>query len=366
MFFSKSIAVINNKSRNPVIDVFRAIAILAVVTFHFNNEIAPFGFLGVDLFFVISGTLIGGILIKQFKSGQQINFFKFFFERGFKIWPSYYFFLAAGTLVSFCFYRGSAPDQIIPLWDIKRYLFFYQNYTGAPFHWSFDHVWSLCVEEHFYIMLPILFIIIQRGQSEKQLLLGAIILTIFSGIAFKFASFYLTHSKDTYSGTHNRIDALAWGVLLSYIIGYHEEKLRVFKYKKIIFLAGATALGLSIYYATLNTPFYYKVIFHSVVPPCLFLMIMGSYFIDLSKLKVLRFIAYYSYNWYLWHPLFVLFFVQLFEKGFAGLTLYLITTFTIAIITTTLIEEPLLNYRKAVINRIFKEKKGDYLRVRPK
>ena len=140
----KVFEVINKKDRNSSIDIFRSLAILSVVLFHFNGYL-PNGEIGVDLFFVISGLLVGGILSREFEAGNKISFFKFFIQRGFKIWPSYYFFIGFGSILAYILYRENHVDQIIPIWDIKRYLFFYQNYTGTPFHWSFDHVWSLCI-----------------------------------------------------------------------------------------------------------------------------------------------------------------------------------------------------------------------------
>ena len=150
----KSVETLHEKGRISSVDIFRSIAIISVVVYHFNKTL-PFGYTGVDLFFVISGLLVGGLLTKQFQQGEKVNFFKFVLQRGFKIWPSYYTFLLVGTLLAIGLYGKSNPEQIIQVWDFKRYVFFYQNYTGQPFHWSFDHVWSLCVEEHFYIMLPL-------------------------------------------------------------------------------------------------------------------------------------------------------------------------------------------------------------------
>ncbi len=212
--------VINSDERTSSVDVFRAFAIISVVIFHFNKQL-PFGHLGVDLFFVVSGLLVGGLLTKEFASGGKIHYFKFLLQRGLKIWPSYYAFLGLGTLVAILFYRSSNPEQIIPLWDIDRHLFFFQNYTGLPFHWSFDHVWSLCVEEHFYIVVPIMFLVVQacvpRSHRLKTIFV-LVVLTILAGIVFKHLSYFFTNSKDTYSATHNRIDALAWGVMLNLLI----------------------------------------------------------------------------------------------------------------------------------------------------
>ena len=137
--------VLSSSNRISSLDIWRGIAIISVVLYHFN-EALPYGSLGVDLFFVISGLLVGGLLTKPFLNGEKIEFFKFFLRRGFKIWPSYYTFLIVGTIIAILTYKSHNQNQIIPFTDFKRYFLFYQNYTGAPFHWSFDHVWSLCVE----------------------------------------------------------------------------------------------------------------------------------------------------------------------------------------------------------------------------
>lgn len=325
------------------------------------------GYLGVDLFFVISGLLIGGILINQLKTGKKINYFKFILQRGFKIWPSYYFFLAAGSLLAYIFYRNTNPDQIIPLNDLKRYLFFYQNYTGVPFHWSFDHVWSLCVEEHFYILLPLLLLLIQMAAPNKyqvKILFIAIVLTIIAGILFKFASFYFTKSKDTTSGTQNRIDALAWGVLLSYLINFHSW---LFQSLKIKITAAIT--GIVFFVATLcfnsysGSIFFTKLIFHSLVPFCFFLIIIGLYTANFKRFTLLRFIAYYSYNWYLWHVIFVIIFVRYTGATIWGLCIFLPFTFLIACLATILVEEPILGKRKNVLNKMFKKNERHLLPI---
>lgn len=355
----KVFATLNNPNRISSVDIFRCIAIIWVVILHFHYP-ASLGFLGVDLFFVISGLLVGGLLTKELAAGKKINFFKFFLQRGFKIWPSYYSFLFFGSILAFCFYHNSNPDQIIPLWDIKRYLFFYQNYTGEPFHWSFDHVWSLCVEEHFYIILPVLFILIQSFVNHKhqvKVLFVFVILTIVAGVIFKFCSYYLTHSKDTYSGTHNRIDALAWGVLLNLIITYNEDKLKSLRFKFLAFFSGAVIFIITIYtYTHYQNILFSKIYFHSIIPFSFFLMLAGLYFVDLSRLKIMRFIAYYSYNWYLWHPVFVIYIETHIENKITGLIIYLLITFMMGFVSTVLIEEFFLQKRKKIIDKLFRKK----------
>jgi peptidoglycan/LPS O-acetylase OafA/YrhL len=348
--------VVNNPDRISSVDFFRGIAVIAVVLFHFKGTL-PFGYLGVEIFFVISGLLVGGLLTKELTSQKKIVFFEFFLKRGFKIWPSYYMFLLLGTGIAVLFYSQSHPDQIIPLWDLKRYLFFYQNYTGGPFHWSFDHVWTLCVEEHFYILLPILYIFIQKifpVEKQKQALFLFVIGVIMSGIILKHCSYFFTNSKDVIASTHNRIDALGWGVLLNLITTFYGEKI---KSKKV--QVWASCLGVFIFTAAIigsiysNESLFYKMYLHTIIPFAFALILLGVYHIDFSSIKFIQVIAYYSYNWYLWHPVFVFFIYDRLGATWLGVVCYLAVTFSAAVLSTILIEEPFLKRRKKVIGKIF-------------
>jgi len=231
-----------------------------------------------------------------------------------------------------------------------RYLFFYQNYTGEPFHWSFDHVWSLCVEEHFYIMLPILFLIIRMFKSKRKLLIISLIFVIILGFGFKYYMLNYTNSQDTYSATHNRIDALAWGVLLNVLINQFSNFLQKNKYLFYFFIIGLIGLSLSIWLNYhLESIFYSKVVYHSVLPLFFTMMILGTYYYDFSKLKIIRILGYYSYNWYLWHPVIVILVSQSLGTGWMALIIYLVLSFIIGVLFTVGIEEPFLRLRKKVM-----------------
>ena len=344
--FSNLNHILSSQNRVSSIDVWRGLAILAVVLFHFNKWL-PYGSIGVDLFFVISGLLVGGLLTKPFLNGEKINFFNFFLRRGFKIWPSYYTFLLLGTLIATYSYTLENSNQIIPLFDFKRYLLFYQNYTGAPFHRSFDHVWSLCVEEHFYILLPLMFITLRFLKTNWKGLIASLTLIIVLGFVFKILMLYYTSGKDTYSATHNRIDALAWGVLLNFIIIRFSFILKNNKYLPLIFILGLigllSSIIIDIYWDSI---FYHKVILHTIIPLFFFMMILGTYYYDFSKLKLLRILGYYSYNWYLWHPIFAVIVTQNIGAGLDGLIIYLIFSFIVGVFFTITIEEPALKMRR--------------------
>lgn len=325
----KSIEILRKPSRISSIDFFRAIAILLVLFYHFHH-IIPFGEIGVDLFFVISGLLVGGILIRQFNKDQKINFFQFFLSRGFKIWPSYFLFV----IISFIINQRD-------FYEIGKYIFFYQNYTGEA-----SHLWSLCVEEHFYIFLPLIFILIQKLFSidRQKMLVTAIIGMIVMGIIFKFISFYFTNSQDTFSATHNRIDALAWGVLLAWLIHRREK----WKVNLLAAFLGLILIGVSIYFAFQNT-YFNQLVYHSIVPFGFFLMLYGLYAVNFSNFKIMRFIAYYSYNLYLWHVIFGGYIIHNYSYSIGFVFLYLAASILAAIVVTILVEEPFLRWRNKLL-----------------
>ena len=322
---------LNSTSRNSSVDIFRGIAIILVLLFHFN-ELLPIGYIGVDLFFVISGLLVGGILVRQTDDHQKTNYFKFVLQRGFKIWPSYYIFIIANHFVF---------EKDFTFNSLGKYLFFYQNYTGES-----SHLWSLCVEEHFYLLLPLLFLILQKFRFEKQnkMMYLAAFSLIIGGILFKFASYYFTNSQDTFSATHNRIDGLAWGLLLSLEVRNFKER----KNNITLFFIGLLILISALLLAN-EWAFFHKTMLHSIIPFAFYLMIKGVYSMDFSKIKPLRVIAYFSYNIFLWHSLLGILIINYFGVTLLSFLLYVSTSFLAGVLMTLIIEEPFLKLRRKLI-----------------
>jgi peptidoglycan/LPS O-acetylase OafA/YrhL len=126
----RAIERLQKSSRNSAIDFYRGIAILTVMFFHFGGWL-KYGYLGVDLFFVVSGFLIGKMLLKELQVTQKIKYGQFILKRGLKIWPSYYFFLVIGLIIANVFFWKIDPSQIIPPQEWPRYFLYYRNYTGG-------------------------------------------------------------------------------------------------------------------------------------------------------------------------------------------------------------------------------------------
>ena len=173
------------KSRNPGLDTLRACAIALVFMYHYETFIsrAPtfgwlsdIGWVGVDLFFVLSGYLIANQLFAGMVRGQALSLPRFYARRAFRTLPVFWLVLAAFVL--FPAAMGGRPPP--PWW---RFLTFTQNIGLQP-GTAFSHAWSLCVEEQFYLVLPALLALgvwIARGRvtltrAHGWALMGALVL----------------------------------------------------------------------------------------------------------------------------------------------------------------------------------------------
>ena len=357
------VKTIKNVDRISSIDIFRSIAILSVVIYHYK-EWLPYGYLGVSLFFVISGFLIGTILLKEYNTSGTIHYFRFVISRGFKIWPSYYAFLIFGNIVAYYLYHSSHPDYIIPLNDMPRYLFFYKNFVGTQYHWCFEHVWSLCVEEHFYLVFPLLFVFISlfkwKQYSQKTILFTHLIIVILLSILMRIILLrYFAGSINVYECTFVRIHELSFGVLLSLLFMYYKENLRQMKRLYWLFIVGLILFCAAVFCDySLQSKSYSTYVFPVIIPISFSLMLIGVYFVDCTKWIQLRVIAYYSYNWYLWHTIFVLFIIKHINHSVVGFIVYILTTFLMAVLTTTFIEEKFLSKRTTFIHQLFNKHKS--------
>ena len=221
-------------TRLPGLDTLRAVAILAVMLFHTNGlqplvlqPLGDFGWMGVDLFFVLSGYLIGSQLLKPYTRNQRPSLADFYRRRAFRILPAY-----LAVLALYCFWPAwrEAPN-IAPAW---QFLTFTLNLLIDYSHdHAFSHAWSLCVEEHFYLILPILTLSLMRRPDSARTRTrrtAAILLTLVAaGIALRaFILIHIlrpiglesphfgpTYIETLYYPTWVRLDALLAGVTLA-------------------------------------------------------------------------------------------------------------------------------------------------------
>lgn len=222
----------------PALDGIRGIAILLVIMTHLGailrdvgvQRYIEFGWIGVDLFFVLSGFLITRILLDT--RGDSSYYRRFYIRRGLRIWPLYYVYLIVSLLLMHFlgavsshspsdFGSGGPPSIATPLW---MYLLFIQNLCWSSLFASKDMTavtWSLCIEEHFYLAWPVCV----RKLTVRTLKYGLLALLILSPFLRLGAMFVLRgHPYSTWLQTIVRftplhLDAIATGCLLCLLWG---------------------------------------------------------------------------------------------------------------------------------------------------
>jgi peptidoglycan/LPS O-acetylase OafA/YrhL len=199
-----------------------------------------YGGLGVDLFFVLSGFLVSGLLFREYLTSGRTDVRRFLIRRGFKIYPAFYVFVGATVVL-----RLKAGDTLTAR-DVLSELLFVQNY-GAHV-WS--HTWSLAVEEHFYLLLAA--IVAALGWSSSRAQLNRIPLIFWSTTALVLIARAATIASAPYAPathrfpTHLQIDSLFTGVVLSYYYHFTSGALAaaVRRYAAPLALASACCLTL--------------------------------------------------------------------------------------------------------------------------
>lgn len=197
-------------TRIPSLDGLRTISIALVIVGHFLHVIglgekSNLGNLGVRVFFVISGFLITGILVREVEKTSTISLLKFYFRRSMRIFPPYYFYLLVLLVV------GLVGTDQIELWSVLKAAVYSTDYL-APQGWLLGHTWSLAVEEQFYILLPFTLLLLGVKNAKRALLLLILISPM-----IRLADFMISGDEQIWvlKGFHANIDALGVGCLLT-------------------------------------------------------------------------------------------------------------------------------------------------------
>ena len=241
------------------LDHLRALAILLVLLSHYAllshhkpgwlEDVASFGWTGVDLFFCLSGFLIASQLFAQIQLRRRISFTTFFLKRFFRIIPAYLVVVAIYFTVPFFREKKGLAE----LW---RFLTFTQNFgLDLSKTKAFTHSWSLCVEEHFYLALPVILILLQKLKAVKSAwwLLLFLFLLGFATRLYGYEHFYAPVSEKPgswpvwyqyiYYPTYNRLDGLVTGVSIAAIYQFLPQWWnRLSKYSNVFFITGLLLL----------------------------------------------------------------------------------------------------------------------------
>lgn len=364
--------------RNNTLDFIRACAVLLVILNHlhplawaksdpimkklvgyFFYVINTGGWIGVDLFFVLSGFLVSGLLFKEYKMSSRIDAGRFLIRRGFKIYPSFIVMLALTLVLEKTLLKN---EITFPTLAYLTDLLFVHNYLGG--RWA--HTWSLDVEEGFYFLLTAFFLI---GIKLKKLNLNTLLITylilLISGIAFRFVANIQHPEYDFlkhFSKTHFRLDSLFLGVILSYLFNKNKVETTNFvsRNQKWMIPVAASLLSLNFLlpYWEYNIV---SIVLLSTNALCfgMLLMIALCYKSNVALLnnQLITYIGKNSYCIYLWHvPVNVYLLMGFKSLGITTFSnsfhwmIYAVSYVSLSLITgiffTEIIEKPFLNLRE--------------------
>ena len=246
--------------RAPGLDLLRAGAILTVMLYHLASHgfaldgFGHHGWLGVDLFFVLSGYLIGWQVVRQYADGKRPDWPAFMLSRALRVLPAYLTVL--GLYLAMPAWREA--DRLPPLWQFFTFTVnLFPDWDRAR---AYSHAWSLCVEEHFYLLLPLAATLLARRPGPVKVLAAAALLVVGGmlsrdwtwqrsvaphlaaggdpGLAIK------GYVERIYDPTWHRLDGLLAGVLLASVRAFRPAWwTRALRHGPLLLILGAACIA---------------------------------------------------------------------------------------------------------------------------
>jgi len=359
------------RDRIDGLDVLRSFAILFVLFGHMSEHSIPpawmktcfghWGSLGVELFFVLSGYLIGGIIIRAIRAGEfrtSRDLFHFWLRRWLRTLPLYYVFLGL-----YLFFNRRGPFS--PLHS-PQYFVFMQNFI-APTPPFFELSWSLTIEEWFYLLFPIGFLALARvSTSSRRALLLAVLAFLLVPLGLKLDYALPIHGPDLFTAIRvpvlYRLDSLMYGVAIAALQQFRPG---AWPLAIRLFPVGLTLFGLVLFCFVSELPAIdasktrLALLFPVISAVCA-LMLPGMSSLSLARVPPLRrffgFTSKISYSLYLGHILVIILVnhalfshpgwrAEIYDRWFLIYPIYLLLFYGFAYVTYRLIERPGLAWR---------------------
>jgi peptidoglycan/LPS O-acetylase OafA/YrhL len=303
-------ATASQGDRSKVIDALRAIAVLLVLGFHggYLGEGLPqplafgmhvwnrVGWAGVDLFFVLSGFLVSGLLFREFKLYGSIRGGRFLARRGLKIYPAFYAYLA--VVIATLALNGIPIDGRTVLSEAL----FVQNY-GPRF---LVHTWSLAVEEHFYLLVTFAMVAAGARVAHRRSVFVICAVMAAGALAARVAWAAAGVTGHLHDATQFRIDALTAGLFLAYLYQFEAAAFRRLAGHRFVLAGLAVALILPAIVLRFDSTLLGTVGLTTTYAAfaCMLLLAVDrqpSTRLIATAVAALAVIGRYSYSMYLWH-----------------------------------------------------------------
>ncbi|MGZ3899871.1 MAG: acyltransferase family protein [Bacteroidia bacterium] len=265
---------------------------------------------GVDIFFIISGFLITYLLLSEREKMQKVDVVKFWIRRAFRIWPLYFLILLVGPLLTY-FFKEQEPGYLYHFFFLGNFDIMYNGTKSV----ATDHLWSICIEEHFYLLCPLLIAFVPLKRLP-EVLISVIILTILYR-AYLISNVPLPGGA-IYVHTLSRMDVLAIGSLFGYLAYYkrirfdHSWPIRLMVYGIFIFMFVNEDYtnSTTFFNATIKKYFFVFIIAYWVGN----FMFNPNALFAVKKTNVLHHFGKVSYGIYMFNPIVIFIIIKMFDK----------------------------------------------------
>jgi peptidoglycan/LPS O-acetylase OafA/YrhL len=340
----------------PTFDGLRCIAVLCVLLTHASPRFFKGGWIGVDLFFVLSGYLITSLLQNEYYASGNISFSKFYARRVLRLFPALLICVTMANVLWPCtphYYLGANR-----LLATLAGLFYFANLLPWTALGLLQHLWSLSVEEHFYLVWPIIVSTFLSRVSPRNRAFFLTI-TVFLIAAFRIFVFHckLTYGLfviNAYTFTLCRMDAILMGSLLAMVLS-HNDNVENRKKVNINWSLGILLclLATIVLFVRESNIYWHNGGFILTDLLCLYIVAMAAKNPNQPLLSnnILRWIGRRSYGIYLYHfPIFMALGILIREHSpvnyFLVTTLRFAVTIFVAEVSYRFIERPVLRYKK--------------------
>jgi peptidoglycan/LPS O-acetylase OafA/YrhL len=345
-----------NTSRIPSLDGLRALSIALVIISHLagttnfpftpeqiQSTVGEIGNLGVRVFFVISGFLITTLLMHEHSSTGRISLWQFYARRTIRIFPAAYFFLLVVCLLDYFDVLNPHP------WELLRAFTYTSNYGETRSEWLV-HLWSLSVEEQFYLIWPSVFMLLGPANAKwfalMQVLLAPIIRVIYW--------FYYPGGRD-FGGFETAMDSIALGCLLALCRTWlHANYWYTAAMKSRLWLGAVVIMATMMVLA--EKRFIFFITRDVVLNFCIAFIVdravthsESGTFNKLLNLKPIAYVGTLSYSLYLWQELFTL---NNSSSPIQSFPVNILCAIVVALFSYYLIERPALRQRNNIIKFI--------------
>jgi len=352
----------NNKDYRADIDGLRAIAIISVVLYHINPNILPGGFVGVDVFFVISGFLITTHILYEINIKKKFSFSRFYIKRIKRILPALLFMnlivLIIGYFILTNFYFHALGEQVYSANLSYSNIYFY--FTSGYFDLDSSikpllHTWSLGVEEQFYLIWPLLLVSVYFITKNPKYYLLMFIL--FFVLSYGFNGVYSDDLNAIFFLMPFRIFEFSAGAIISYLL--LTRKRETFEGKKttknVIALLSLILIVTPMFYLNEKSIFPYYNALPTILGSIGLIYFKNSVVSSILSLRWIVFVGLISYSLYLYHwPVMFFFKFQLSEVDDFYLNLLIISVSVIlSLLSYYLVEKPFIFSQNSLIPVLF-------------